>query len=726
MPPRVMTQSVGQSDAAPRGVEVNKGVDGVLDSSIIISQQLQNLLPAMLAQAEPRGCTYKEFLACNHKEYDGKGCAKVYTHWKEKMESVQDMNGCGDDQKNPKKRGNSGEPSKDRNVKDDNKRSRTVGVFATTLFDSGADYSFVSTTFIPLLGIEPNDLGFSYEIKIASAGFDVIIGMHWLSNHKAEIICHENVVRIPLLDGKVLRVLGERPKEKERHLMSAKKHKQEEVVLVRDFPEVFPDDLSGLPPRVVRSTQGTLGQGFYLTKLIALESTSIIYEEEGWIDDLFDQLQGSQYFSKIDLRYGYHQLRVHDDDIPKTAFRTRYGHFEFTKEKLIAKLSKCEFWLREVQFLGHVINENGIHVDPSKIEAVKNWEAPRTSSEDKLCNAPVLALPDRPKDFVVYYDASGLGLGCVLMQRDKVITYASMQLKIYEKTYTTHDLELVAVVFALKIWRHYLYSSIKGKILAAQEEAYNKPAGLQRGEGQLIGPKLVQETIEKISKIKDRHKAARDRQKSYADKRRKPLEFSVELVKILEREFKKLKRSRIAIVKVWWNTKRGPEITWEREDQMKLKLQEMIMFLLLVSFEKWFNAVSYVRYRVKRVFGSRIIKDIEQFRTRCVFCHISNSLQRLVITCSCLNGVDEDLKDLAMCDFSYDALCTHWLSLKGVTLLCSVSRFIGSLKSKGSIKEFVSFREMITSQLLYLSGSSYETLFVLSSSNRERLLRFFT
>nr|GEX02962.1 reverse transcriptase domain-containing protein [Tanacetum cinerariifolium] len=89
-------------------------------------------------------------------------------------------------------------------------------------------------------------------------------------------------------------------------------------------------------------------------------------------------------------------------------------------------------------------------------------------------------------------------------------------------------------------------------------------------EGQLIGPKLVQETIEKISKIKDRHKAARDRQKSYADKRRKPLEFSVELVKILEREFKKLKRSRIAIVKVWWNTKRGPEITWEREDQMKL------------------------------------------------------------------------------------------------------------------------------------------------------------
>ncbi|GKD45191.1 putative reverse transcriptase domain-containing protein [Tanacetum coccineum] len=149
--------------------------------------------------------------------------------------------------------------------------------FATTLFDSGADYSFVSTTFIPLLGLEPSDLGFKYEIEIASGqlveidkvikgckleieghvfdidlipfghgSFDVIIGMDWLSNYKAKIICHEKVVRIPLPDGKVLRVVGERPKEKARFLMGVKK--QEEIVVVRDFPEVFPDDLSGLPP----------------------------------------------------------------------------------------------------------------------------------------------------------------------------------------------------------------------------------------------------------------------------------------------------------------------------------------------------------------------------------------------------------------------------------------------------------------------------------------------
>ncbi|GJR60023.1 putative reverse transcriptase domain-containing protein [Tanacetum coccineum] len=207
------------------------------------------------------------------------------------------------------------------------------------------------------------------------------------------------------------------------------------------------------------------------------------------IDDLFDQLQGSSVYSKIDLRSGYHQLRVREEDIPKTAFRTRYGHYEF-------------------QFLGHVIDSEGIHVDPAKIESIKDWTSPKSPTEirqflglagyyrrfiegfskiakpmtkltqkkvkfewgdkqeaafqllkQKLCSAPILALPEGSKDFIAYCDASKKGLGAVLMQREKVISYASRQLKIHEKNYTTHDLELGAVVFALKIWRHYLYGT---------------------------------------------------------------------------------------------------------------------------------------------------------------------------------------------------------------------------------------------------------------------------
>ncbi|GJS70409.1 putative reverse transcriptase domain-containing protein [Tanacetum coccineum] len=119
------------------------------------------------------------------------------------------------------------------------------------------------------------------------------------------------------------------------------------------------------------------------------------------------------------------------------------------REKLYAKFSKCEFWLKEVHFLRHVVNQRGIHVDPSKIEAVKNWKAPTTPSEVRS----FLGLA------AIICDASNQGLGCVLMQRGKVIAYASRQLKIHEKNYTTHDLELGAIVFDLKTWRHYLYGT---------------------------------------------------------------------------------------------------------------------------------------------------------------------------------------------------------------------------------------------------------------------------
>ncbi|GJX66868.1 putative reverse transcriptase domain-containing protein [Tanacetum coccineum] len=178
------------------------------------------------------------------------------------------------------------------------------------------------------------------------------------------------------------------------------------------------------------------------------------------------------------------------------------------KEELYAKFSKCEFWIPKVQFLGYVIDSEGIHVDPAKIESIKDWASPKLPTEichflglagyyrrfiegflkiakpmtkltqkkvkfvwgdkqeaafqllkQRLCSAPILALPEGSEDFITYCDASIKGLGDVLMQKEKVIAYASRQPKIHEKNFTTHDLELGAVVFALKIWRHYLYGT---------------------------------------------------------------------------------------------------------------------------------------------------------------------------------------------------------------------------------------------------------------------------
>nr|GEU85630.1 putative reverse transcriptase domain-containing protein [Tanacetum cinerariifolium] len=459
----------------------------------------------------------------------------------------------GSIKKNPKKRGNGGEPIKDRKGRDDNKRTMTGNDFATTAKPVRREYTGSNTrgnhqnqvvtvnrgqsyrnsgnkacgrafmlgaeeacqVLNIMTGIEPNDLGFSYETKIASGQLVEIDKREFrydhrnglLYNHKAEIICHEKVVRISLPDSKVFRVIGERSKEKMKHLRSAKTKKQKQKRLswletIRKYFRMTYQDChlikkSNFDKGFIRTSSSPWGASIlFVKKKDGSVRLYIDYRELNKltikndyplprIDNLFDQLQGSQYFSKIDLRSGYHQLRVHEDDVPKIASRTRYGHIEFT-------IMPFGLIKRTIGIYGS--NEpNGIHVDPSKIKAVENWESPRTLSEvrpflglaryyrrfienfskiaksltistqksktfdwgeehenafqilkGKLCDAPVLALPDGPEDFMVYYDASGLGLVCVLMQRGKVIEYASRQLKIHEKNYTTHDVELGA------------------------------------------------------------------------------------------------------------------------------------------------------------------------------------------------------------------------------------------------------------------------------------------
>ena len=542
-------------------------------------------------------------------------------------------------------------------------------VDAKVLIDSGATKSFISETFARKLNclMEPLDGVLNIEVatqdsipvslhcprcEIEILGkcfyadllpfklgeFEVILGMDWLTEHEAHIDCKRKRVTLVSPDKKKVVFKGEKQTKKFLTMIQTQKllrqgceaylayvvdiernvPKIEEIPVVNEFLDVFPEELPGLPPdreiefaidlapgvepvskapyrmapvemkELAKQLQELLDKGvirpstspwgapvLFVKKKDGSMRLCIDYRELNKltiknkyplprIDDLFDQLKDAVYFSKIDLRSGYHQLRIKPEDISKTAFRTRYGHYEFLvmafgltnapaafmdlmnrifkkyldkfvivfiddiliyskteeehaqhlmialeilrHEELYAKFSKCEFWLQEVQFLGHVVSNEGIKVDPAKIEAVMNWERPRTPTEvrsfmglagyyrrfvpdfakiatpltkltrknekfiwtekceesfqelkGRLVTAPVLTLPDDQGNFVIYSDASHKGLGCVLMQHNSVIAYASRQLRPHEQKYPTHDLELAAIVFALKIWRHYLY-----------------------------------------------------------------------------------------------------------------------------------------------------------------------------------------------------------------------------------------------------------------------------
>ncbi|GJU28883.1 putative reverse transcriptase domain-containing protein [Tanacetum coccineum] len=400
----------------------------------------------------------------------------------------------------------------------------------------GADKSFISISLASMLNIPPITLDTTYDIEMADGNlvvtntviqsctlillnqpleidlmpiklgsFDVVIGMDWLSKYHARIISDEKVVHIPIAgETLIIRAQVMEKKSDEKRL--------ENIPVVREFPEVFPEDLPGLPP--IRQVEfqidlilGAAPVARAPYRLAPLE----MQELSNQLQELADR--GSSTYSKIDLRSGYHQLRVRDEDIPKTAFKMRYRHYEFQvmpfgltnapavfmdlmnrvckpyldkfvivviDDILIYSCNKEEHadHLRIILELLKKEKFQGIHVDPAKIEAVKNWASPTTPIEknkkyiwrenkestfqlikQKLCEAPILALLEGNDDFVVYCDASHQGMRAVLMQKEKVIAYATRQLKPHEENYTTHDLELGAVVFALKIWRHYLYGT---------------------------------------------------------------------------------------------------------------------------------------------------------------------------------------------------------------------------------------------------------------------------
>ncbi|GJS74813.1 putative reverse transcriptase domain-containing protein [Tanacetum coccineum] len=454
--------------------------------------------------------------------------------------------------------------------------------YVTILFDSGADKSFVDVRFSHLLDIKPAKLNTSYKVELANGKvvctntilkgctlnllnhlfdidlmpielgtFDVIIGMDWLVERDAVIVYGKKEVHVPYKNNTLV-VKGDSEKE-------PSKKQLQDVPVIHNFPEVFPDELPGLPPprqvefriELVPGAAPVACAPYRLapSKLKELSDQLKELPEKGFIrpssspwgapvlfvkkkdgsfcmyidyrelnkltvknryplsriDDLFDQLQGSSIYSKIDLRSGYYQLRIREEDIPITAFRTRYGHYEF--QVMPFGLTNTPM-LESVQFLGHVINNKGVHVDPAKVEAIRNWSAPTTPNEvrqflglagyyrrfikgfsliskpltkltqknkkyewgmeedeafqtlkQKLCSTPILAFPEGTKNFVLYCDASHKGYGAVLMQREKVIVYASRQLKKHEENYMTYDLELGDVVFALRLRRHYLYGT---------------------------------------------------------------------------------------------------------------------------------------------------------------------------------------------------------------------------------------------------------------------------
>ncbi|KAA3478731.1 DNA/RNA polymerases superfamily protein [Gossypium australe] len=367
------------------------------------------------------------------------------------------------------------------------------------------------------------DMCFPADLMLLPFDEFIILGMDWLTVHDVVVNCRRKTVHLRCQNNEILRIesadlnglpsvisslMARRYLRKgcEAYLayvidnkVSEKKIKS--VPVVCEYTDVFSEELPGLPP--IREVE--------LLNKVTVKNKYPLPR----IDDLFDQLKGATVFSKIDLRPYLDQfvvvfiddILIYSRDKAELAEHLKLMLQILRKKQLYTKFSKCEFCLKEISFLRHIISASGIRVDPSKVSAILEWKLPRNVSEVRsflglagyyrrfvkgfsmiatpmtkllqkdvkfewsekcqksfdqlktlLTEAPVLIQPESGKEFVIFSDASLNGLGCVLMQEGKVVAYASRQLKPHEKNYPTQDLELAAIVFALKIWRHYLFS----------------------------------------------------------------------------------------------------------------------------------------------------------------------------------------------------------------------------------------------------------------------------
>src|SRR4051812_48194757 len=546
---------------------------------------------------------------------------------------------------------------------------------AKVLIDSGSSGNFVREKFAKLSQIPLQPKSSPYQVKLADKttldvnqaapcvelqiqnhtdtldldvlpleGNDVILGKPWLRKHNPHIdwrqnritlgdtsiqknvissnnLANLNIAQISAIQvnkavkqGEIAFLLMIKDEEHAKELLTSDEKIQN---LLKEYQDIFPDDLPGLPPyrsvdhgielvdgaepphrsiyalsqeelQILKKTlQELLDLGFIQPSKSPYGAPILFVKKKDGslrmcvdyralnkltiknryplprIDEIFDRVQGAKVFSKLDLRSGYHQIRIQDKDVQKTAFRTRYGHYEFTVmpfgltnvpatfqrlvndifrpllddcvvvylddiliyspdleshhqhlqqvfhilrcEKLYCKMSKCEFLKSSVEYLGHVISDKGIQVDHRKIENIQQWPAPRNLHElcsflgltnyyrrfidryakqitalnrllrkdqeyiwtddcdqamkflqERMSNAPILIPADPTKPFEVTTDASDFAVGAVLSQDGKPVAFESRQMSPAEKNYAVHEKELLAIVHALKVWRHYL------------------------------------------------------------------------------------------------------------------------------------------------------------------------------------------------------------------------------------------------------------------------------